>query len=292
MPTYTLHRIAVNEYNAEPGYAMRNSDGEAFDLYDEEDMRGVYEMLRAYFERGEISTELVEREEMEFGCCQLWQAVRVARDYGAPAALSDEQIAEGIMKAAQRGAIKGAHPSIDGLNWWFSRRGLEDYFYGLRWGERRTAPHTDKPTITLPDEPFGQGGLTLADVLADGREIAHQDKTTGIWYQLYLDANDQIIGVYDEEHYESMSATRPAGRDPKEHRVKVLAGQYEIGDYIDGRQIVSFGRGWAESPLNDGQLWQSCARGDCEREPVCVTCERCSLHCDCDSWEYKYAYFS
>jgi hypothetical protein len=28
----------------------------------------------------------------------------------------------------------------------------------------------------------------------------------------------------------------------------------------------------------NGQLWQECR---CGREPVCVTCEKCSKHCQC-----------
>ena len=31
-----------------------------------------------------------------------------------------------------------------------------------------------------------------------------------------------------------------------------------------------------------GQLWQPCARRSCEGEPVCVDCEYCERHCDCE----------
>lgn len=74
-------------------------------------------------------------------------------------------------------------------------------------------------------------------------------------------------------------------------RRQVIAGQYRIGDILDGRQITGFGKSWTEATLKGGQLYQPCDYGRCENEPVCVHCEKCSKHCTCDSETYCYAYF-
>lgn len=84
---------------------------------------------------------------------------------------------------------------------------------------------------------------------------------------------------------------KPA-KDPKDNRVKVKAGQYQVGNMLEGRTIAGFGKVWSEATLSGGQLWQECDQGDCDREPVCVHCFRCDKHCHCDTVEYCYAYFS
>lgn len=31
-----------------------------------------------------------------------------------------------------------------------------------------------------------------------------------------------------------------------------------------------------------GQLWQPCAKRNCNTEPVCIDCEYCDKHCQCE----------
>ena len=75
-------------------------------------------------------------------------------------------------------------------------------------------------------------------------------------------------------------------------RVRVLAGQYKIGQILNGSSIISFGKSWTESDLSRGQLYQECDYDRCDGEPVCVDCFKCSKHCGCGSQiTYCYAYF-
>lgn len=74
-------------------------------------------------------------------------------------------------------------------------------------------------------------------------------------------------------------------------RVKIMVGEYAIGDLLHGRQITGFGQVWSEATLKAGQLYQECDYGRCEGEPVCVNCFKCERHCGCDSVKVCYAYF-
>lgn len=75
------------------------------------------------------------------------------------------------------------------------------------------------------------------------------------------------------------------------NRVQVKAGEYKIGDTLNGRRITGFGKSWTEATLSGGQLWQECDYGRCQNEPVCVHCFKCSKHCGCDVETFCYAYF-
>lgn len=75
-------------------------------------------------------------------------------------------------------------------------------------------------------------------------------------------------------------------------RVRVKVGEYKIGDTINGKPITGFGKQWSESSLPHGQLYQECNYGQCQNEPVCVYCFKCSKHCTCDRINYQYAYFA
>lgn len=74
-------------------------------------------------------------------------------------------------------------------------------------------------------------------------------------------------------------------------RVQVVAGEYKIGDLLNGRQIIGFGKSWTEATLSGGQLYQECDYGRCQGEPVCVHCFKCGRHCGCDVETFCYAYF-
>lgn len=278
---YTLHRIQISEYNPDPGFAMRNPDGEAFHLYDEEDMRSQYEMLKAYFEHGEISDEPVEIEELEGGWASLADAIYLARQYSAKT--TDEHIIATVRRLAERGQLGHSHKSIYG-GWWLDRLALDKIFFRCVWGERKPVPQTDKEIIYVENIPFGP--WTLADELEQGAEFVHQHE--GVYYKLYLDEQDRIVGIYDEEHYRLLAELK-AYREG--NRVKILAGQYQVGDLLDGREIKGLGKVWGEGKLQ-GELWQPCARTNCDNEPSCAMCERCKEHCFCDRQEYQYAYFT
>ena len=213
---YTLHRIAKSDLNDCDYFAMRNGDGEAFNLYDEDDMRAVYTMLRDYFEKGIISDEPVEIEEVEGHWKQTWQAVKLAREYGVPEGRTDEQIAGTIRTAARKGRIKGAHQTLDGSEWWYSQRGLEDYLSRMTWRERRPLPKDSKIEFIMPDEPHGSGGRMLSESLENGNEISH--KVNGIYYTLFLNDKDEICAVIDKEYYRLMNLPLPG--EPKEVIVK------------------------------------------------------------------------
>lgn len=76
-------------------------------------------------------------------------------------------------------------------------------------------------------------------------------------------------------------------------RVRITAGQYKIGDMLNGSPITGFGKQWTESDLSRGQLYQECDYGRCDGEPVCVDCFKCGKHCGCGTQTtYCYAYFS
>jgi len=34
-----------------------------------------------------------------------------------------------------------------------------------------------------------------------------------------------------------------------------------------------------------GQLWQPCAKRGCNTEPVCIDCEYCDKHCQCEQMD-------
>lgn len=76
-------------------------------------------------------------------------------------------------------------------------------------------------------------------------------------------------------------------------RVLVKAGEYKIGDVLEGKPITGFGKQWTESDLSHGQLYQPCEWGRCDGEPVCANCFLCSKHCSCgERITWCYAYFS
>lgn len=207
---YTLHKVAINEWNDEPYFAMRNGDGEAFNLYEEDDMRAVYTMLRDYFEHGVISDDLVEMEEIESRWKYTFQAVAMAREYGAPAGYSDDRIANTIRKAAADGRIPGAHQSIDGSGeWWYPQRALETYLSRLTWRERRKLPSDRKIEFIMPDEPHGDptSGRMLSHTLADGHEVSH--KVGEVYYTLFLNDDDQICAVIDTDAYKLLGIPLP-----------------------------------------------------------------------------------
>lgn len=251
---YTLHRVAVTEYNQDRNFAMRNKDGEAFELYDEEDMRALYEMLKGYFERGEISEEPVEIEELESHWKGIWSAVSIARVY-APAAYTEDQIMARLLRDAAAGRIQHAHLGIDGKTWWFSAGGLERYLGALHWGERRPLPATSYPTVTVADGPLGIGHRTLAHALDDGEEVAHQE--AGVWYQLYLDAEDRIVGVVDEAHYRLLGLpippavsgqplARPAERKAANAILRAYGYHWERHDedWLEAHGVTDRAPGW------------------------------------------------
>jgi len=120
----------------------------------------------------------------------------------------------------------------------------------------------------------------------------------GNWYFRPAAFRGWLVKTRDEKRGRPRSqpaepAVQPASTgDPKANRLKVKAGQYQVGDQIDGRVITGFGKVWAEATLSGGQLWQECEYGPCQNEPVCVHCFKCEKHCHCDTVEYCYAYFS
>lgn len=212
---YALRRVAVTEWNGEDdvSHAICSESEQGWEaiigFYGEEDMRAFYDVLHAYFTNGKIESDLVESEEIEGNWKQMWQAVRMAREFGAPASRSDDQIANTIRDAARKGRIKNAHQSVDGSDWWFSVRGLESYLDGVRWRDPKPVPASKYPTIIIdPATPMGASGRTMLEYMEDGNDnIVYQ--YNGVWYACHLD-DGKIIGVVDEEHYKYLNQPVPA----------------------------------------------------------------------------------
>lgn len=78
---------------------------------------------------------------------------------------------------------------------------------------------------------------------------------------------------------------------PRADREKVTAGQYKVGDTLQGKRIVSFGKTWQEGfssyqyayftapservmsfTFSSGQTVYQNARGRCEDAPCCGCC--------------------
>lgn len=96
-----------------------------------------------------------------------------------------------------------------------------------------------------------------------------------------------------QEQAAAREVQRKAQAKAVAERVLVKAGEYKIGDMLDGKSISGFGKQWTESSLSHGQLYQPCEWGRCEGEPVCVNCFLCSKHCSCgEQITWCYAYFS
>lgn len=130
---YTLHKLAINEWNDWEAFVMY-SEGVGTLLDDEEGLRDIYEILKGYFERGEIDPEPAELEDIESHWKDTFAAVRIAREgFRAPEDRTNDQIANTLRAAARAGRIKGAHQSNDGQDWWFPQRALEEYLSTLRW---------------------------------------------------------------------------------------------------------------------------------------------------------------
>jgi hypothetical protein len=81
------------------------------------------------------------------------------------------------------------------------------------------------------------------------------------------------------------------------NRVKVVAGQYAVGDVLDGQRITGFGQMWTEGEMVvpdkywHGELYEPCPI--CGREPVELeagVCERHHPHAVQVRTEYCYAY--
>lgn len=96
-----------------------------------------------------------------------------------------------------------------------------------------------------------------------------------------------------QEQQVAYAAQRKAQAKAVAERVLVKAGEYKIGDILEGKPITGFGKQWTESSLSHGQLYQPCEWGRCEGEPVCASCFLCSKHCSCgEQVTWCYAYFS
>jgi hypothetical protein len=79
-------------------------------------------------------------------------------------------------------------------------------------------------------------------------------------------------------------------------RLKVRVGTFKIGDVIDDKAIVSFGKTWIENLSDEshfkGQLWEECS---CGKEPVYLPsqkCEKCINARFGKPAETCYAYFT
>lgn len=79
-------------------------------------------------------------------------------------------------------------------------------------------------------------------------------------------------------------------------RLKVIVGEYKVGDKHNDRIITGFGKSWIEKKASDkhfkGQLWEECER--CGTEPVYlphVLCEKCVNRFYGELTEVCYAYF-
>ncbi len=59
-------------------------------------------------------------------------------------------------------------------------------------------------------------------------------------------------------------------------KIKVKVGKYQIGDFMQGKKIKSFGTVWTEKLANgthlEGQLWEECS---CGIEPVYMPHHKC-----------------
>lgn len=96
-----------------------------------------------------------------------------------------------------------------------------------------------------------------------------------------------------EATQKAYAAQKQAQAKAVAERVRIIQGNYKIGDILNGKPITGFGKSWSEKVLA-GQLWQPCDKRGCDNEPVCVHCEKCSAHCTCsgETITYCYAYFS
>lgn len=60
------------------------------------------------------------------------------------------------------------------------------------------------------------------------------------------------------------------------NRVKIACNEYKIGDKINEKRIISFGKAWTEKVADNshfcGQLWEECG---CGEEPVYLPHHRC-----------------